>query len=101
MSSVLIVLIVFSFVTFIVKMGLDHDRGNQKLSASADKSLTTSELRGLIRESVREANTEIVGRIERMENRIDDVERSQLLGPDDKSPRQLDAPGGETRPHHD
>ncbi len=93
MSSVIIVLIVFSFVTLIVKMGLDHDRetkGKGDLQGAAEKSLTTSELQNLIRDSVREANLDIIDRIERVENRLDQVEHNRLLGPD--SGRRLDAP---------
>src|SRR5690625_5770443 len=81
MSSVIIVLIVFSFVTLIVKMGLDHDRetkGKGDLQGAAEKSLTTSELQNLIRDSVREANLDVIDRIERVENRLDQVEHNRL-----------------------
>lgn len=72
MSGVLIVLIVFSFVAFIVKMGLDHEREKRLLDpSSSGNSLTTSELRRMIRDSVDDANADLKKRLDTLERRLD------------------------------
>lgn len=87
MSAVLIVLIVFSFVTFIVKMSLDHERQKQALKGRSDNSLTTSELRRLIGDAVDESQRDLHHRIDSLEKR---------LGPANERPRiseHVDPPG--------
>lgn len=80
MSSVLIVLIVFGFVAFIVKMGLEHDRESK---SAPENSLTTSELRRMITESVDEATFEITRRLDRLERRLEAGGEPKALPPAD------------------
>ena len=72
MAPVLIVLIVFSFVAFIVKMGLDHEREKRSLDVSSTQnSLTTSELRRMIRDAVDDANQDLKKRLDTVERRLE------------------------------
>jgi hypothetical protein len=78
MSAVLIVMIVFSFVAFIVKMGLDHDRATKSIP---DNSVTASELRRLIAESVNEATADLQKRLDRLEGSLPPVDAPRALPP--------------------
>jgi hypothetical protein len=78
MSAVLIVLIVFGFVALIVKMGLEHDRQNK---SAPDNSLTTSELRRMIAESVEDATIDLRDRMDRMERRLERPDTLKSLPP--------------------
>ncbi len=73
MSSVIIVLIVFSFTAFIVKMGLDHEREKRTLPRASDNSMTASELRRMIQEAVEDANHDMKQRLDTLERRLDRV----------------------------
>src|SRR5690625_7598449 len=85
--------------------------GKGDLQGAAEKSLTTSELQNLIRDSVREANLDIIDRIERVENRLDQVEHNRLRGlrpgrrgdyarpARDESPRAQRGPAGRRLAH--
>jgi hypothetical protein len=71
MSSVLIVLIVFGFVAFIVKLGLEHEKEKRLHgAASADRALTTSELRRMIQDAVEDANSDFTKRLDALEKRL-------------------------------
>jgi hypothetical protein len=78
MSTVLIVLIVFATGAYIVRMGLDHDA---KTKAGSDNSLTASELRRMIAESVEDATSEISIRLDRMERRLEGSNYERTLPP--------------------
>lgn len=72
MSGVLIVLIVFTFTAFIVKMGLDHEREKRSFRPSnSNNSLTTSELKQLIRDAVDDANVDLQRRLDTLERQLE------------------------------
>lgn len=80
MSGVLIVLIVFSFIFLVTKMGLEHNKQKERLPASAysDASITTSELRAMIKGAVAEAQVPLEERFEEIERRIEHLDRPRL-----------------------
>jgi hypothetical protein len=78
MSTVLIVLIIFATGAYIVRMGLDHDA---KTKSGPDNSLTASELRRMIAESVEDATSDITARLDRMERRLEGRNHERMLPP--------------------
>lgn len=95
MSGVLIIFIVFSFVAFIVKMGLDHENQKRKLDQGrqGDNSMRMSELKMVIREAIEEANAPISDRLSALENRLEWIDTTNLLPPSAQSKRDyLDEP---------
>jgi len=76
MLGVFVVFIVFSFITIIVKMGLDHSRANRLAQggAGAENSLRMSELKSLMREAVEEGTAVLSDRIDALEARVDAVD---------------------------
>jgi hypothetical protein len=80
MSAVLIVLIVFTFIFLVTKMKLEHSRERDRLPPSSygDASLTTSELRAMIKEAVAEAQEPLEERFEELERRIEQIDRPRL-----------------------
>lgn len=75
-----VVLIVFVFAGYMGKKGLDLEK--MKLQAkygSGDKSLGASELKGLIRQAVEEANAPLQQRILELEAKLDERDDSRNL----------------------
>jgi hypothetical protein len=78
MVAVLILAIIFGFVGFIVKMGLDHKNARlMQHGGGGENSLRVSELQGLIREAVEEATAPLEERQEALETRVDEQEAYQ------------------------
>lgn len=79
MVAVLILAIIFGFVGFIVKMGLDHKNAMlMQHGGGGENSLPVSELKALIREAVDEAMEPLEERLEALETRVDEQEAYQL-----------------------
>ncbi len=94
MSGVLIVLIVFSFVAWIVKMGIDNDREKRMLHR-ADNSITTSELKQMIQSAVEDSHQEMKERLDKLERRLGPAnERPQLADRTSDQPDQISGEHG-------
>lgn len=76
MLPVFVLLIIFGFAAFIVKMGLDYQRDRDALARGAadhraDRTLGMSELHALIAEAVAEAQAPLEERLRRLERRAE------------------------------
>lgn len=79
MEPVLVILIVFSFVTIMVKMNLDYKRSKLlHQEGGEDNSLRMSELKALIQEAVEEVAAPLHERLEALETRVDEQEAHQI-----------------------
>lgn len=82
-EEIIVPLIVFAFIAIVVKMILDYKRDkHQVLSArheGEDRSLGMTELRGLIREAVEEANAPLLEQISLLEAQLRSLKRPKEL----------------------
>ena len=89
MEDALIILIIFGSALIAVKLILDFNKEKYRSKAGGGSSLTTSELKNVMREAIEEA---VDSRLERLERRLEEMEEPRLLAAPRTHREELEAP---------
>ncbi len=93
LTPVAIVFIVFSFVAFVVKLGVDYSREKDRLSSQSEgTTLLVSELKELVQESVEEANRPLRERVNKLERQYRRLKAPDAAEHSDESARARSTP---------